>query len=213
MRAPCPPVAIVSILALFFAFVPVAAPVRAAPPLDYQDPPPDPPSAGLVVPLGPGQTKGSVPDRLPGTGNFQNLPALDESDSVVVDARRLPLWKAGKLDPVLTNACRLGDFASAPFDRLLVRFEAPDGRGALDYIPPERRHLLVDTRHLAAPNEIYYFKDAGFPTCQVWVENPVQPPRRLNPSGTSLDKADPKARAKIKALVKSWPHTPEPPPP
>lgn len=201
------------LLALFAGLDAPAA--HAAPPLDYQDPPPDPPGAGIVKPLDPGFLKGSTPDRLNGIGNFQNLPALDDSAFITVAVRPVPLWKAGYLDPVLTNACRLGDFASVPLNPMVVRFEPSggEGRGALQYVPPERRHLLVDLRHLAAPNEIYYFKDASFPTCQVWVENPVQPPRRLNPPGTSLDPADRHARTKTKALVQSWPQKPEPPPP
>jgi len=192
----------------------LVASAYAAPPLDYQDPPSDPPGAGLVSQLGPGQTKAEVPERLNGIGNFQNLPAQDESGFIVVAVRKEPLWKAGVLDPVLTNACRLGYFVSVPLNRMVVQFEAPGegegGRGALQYIPPDRRHLLVDVRHLAAPGEIYYFKDATSPACQVWVEN-LQAPRRLNAGGTSLAPRDPRAVAKVKAMVKSWPQKPEAP--
>jgi hypothetical protein len=208
--------ALVSLAALALAVAFAAGPLAAAPPVDYQEPPPDPPGAGTVKPLDPGFLQGSVPDRLSGVGNFQRLPAQDESGFITVAVRQEPYWKAGVLDPVLTNACRLGYFASVPLNRMLVRFEPQGGegeagRGALQYIPPDRRHLLVDTRNLARPNETYYFKDAAFPSCQVWVENP-QGKRFLNAGGTSLASADPKARAKMKALVASWPQKPEPPP-
>ena len=93
---------------------------------------------------------------------------------------------------MLTNACRLGDFASVPLNRMVVRFESPDGRGALQVILPDRRHLLVDRRDLARPGETYYFRDATFPTCQVWVENPCGP-APPHATGTSLPPPDPKA--------------------
>ncbi len=182
------------------------APAASAkqPPIDYRPPPDDPPGAGLLEPLAPGQIQGQVPERLKGVGPYQHLPAQDESGFVVMATRPDPYWKAGLLDPVLTNACRIGDFASVPLNRMVVRFESPDGRGALQVILPDRRHLLVDKRSLARPGETYYFRDASFPTCQVWVENPVRPLRRLNATGTSLPAPDPQALAKKKALFKAW---------
>ena len=174
------------------------------PPLDYQRPPPDPPAAGVLEPLGPGQIPGQLPERLDGVGAYQRLPAQDESGFVIVATRPGPYWQAGLLDPVLTDACQLGDFASVPLNRMVVRFEAPDGRTALQVILPDRRHLLVDKRNLARPGETYYFRDASYPSCQVWVENPVPPLRRLNAGGTSLPPPDKNAVAKEKALFKSW---------
>jgi len=201
MRAPSG-----SLIVLVLAAFAIAAPAAVAkqPPIDYQEPPPDPPGTGVLDPLGPGQVHGQVPERLDGVGPYQRLPSQDESGFVIVDTRSGPYWKAGLLDPVLTNACRIGDFASVPLNRMVVRFEAPEGRLALQVILPDRRHLLVDKRNLARPGEIYYFRDAAFPTCQVWVENPVRPLRRLNAGGTSLPPPDPQALAKEKALFKSW---------
>jgi hypothetical protein len=175
----------------------------AKPPIDYQDPPADPLGSGVVTPVGPGQIQPQMPERLNGVGAFQRLPFIDESGFVVVAVRNEPYWKAGLADPVLTNACRLGDFVSVPLNRMVVRFTSTEGPGALAYIPPDRRHLLVDRRALAKPGEIYYFLNSTFATCQVWVENPVKPLRRLT-KGTSLPPADPQALAKKKALIESW---------
>jgi hypothetical protein len=195
-----------ALIALVLAAVAAGTPPALAkqPPVDYQEPPPDPPGTGTLDPLSPGQMHGQVPERLEGVGPYQRLPSQDESGFVVVDTRPGPYWKAGLLDPVLTNACRIGDFASVPLNRMVVRFEAADGPGALQVILPDRRHLLVDKRNLARPGETYYFRDAAFPTCQVWVENPVKPLRKLNAGGTSLPPPDPQALAKEKALFKSW---------
>jgi len=186
-----------------------AAPALAKPPLDFQDPPPDPPVAGAIAPVGPGQFRGegTVPERLTGVGAFQRLPGIDESPTVVVAMRADPVWKAATFDPVLTNACRLGDFASVPLNPMVVQFRVPgggEGTGALQWIPPDRRHLLVDRRRLAAPGEAYYFEDASFPSCRVWVENLVRP-RKLGANGTSLPPADPAALKKEKAMIKAWP--------
>lgn len=182
-----------------------APPAQAKPPVDYQDPPLPPDGMGIVsTPLTPGQVHGTLSAMpLTGTGSFQRLPMIDESGFIVVDVRNEPYWKAGLLDPVLTNACRLGDFVSVPLNRMVVRFASTQGPGALSYIPPDKRHLLVDTRNLAKPGEIYYFLNSTFTTCEVYVENPVKPLRKLT-AGTSLDKPDPKALAKKKALIQSW---------
>jgi hypothetical protein len=189
------------LLALTFAF---AAAAQAKPPLDFQDPPPDPIGTGVLTPIGPGQMQAPVPERLTGVGSFQRLPFIDESGFIVVDVRKEPYWKVGYADPVLTNACRIGDFVSVPLNRMVVRFASTEGPGALAYIPPDRRHLLVDRRDLARPGETYYFLNSTYADCQVWVENPVRPYRRLNKGGTSLPPADPRALAKKKALIQSW---------
>ena len=191
-----------------------AGPALANPPLDYPDPPPDPPGTGVLNPVGPGQLHGTLPDRLTGVGPFQRLPAIDESPTVVVAINNDPTWRTATFDPVLTNACRLGDFLSVPLNPMVVRFAVPGrnetaGRGALQIIPPDRRHLLVDKRRLAAQGETYYFEDADFPTCRVWVENLARP-RRLGPDGTSLPPADPAALRKREAEIKAWPKQSQP---
>jgi len=170
-----------------------AAPAFAKPPLDYQDPP---------------------PTALTGVGPFEHLPAVDESATVVVSIKDDPTWRTATFDPVLTNACRLGDFASVPLNPMMVLFAVPGanasaGQGALQIIPPDRRHLLVDLRHLSAPGETYYFEDAAYPTCRVWVENLVRP-RKLGTAGTSLPVADPAALKKREAQIKSWPQQSQP---
>lgn len=181
-----------------------APPALAKPPLDYQDPPADPPASGQLARPSAGQLPGRIPDPLVGSGPFQRLPSYDDSRTIVVAVRDQPYWQAGRADPVLTNACRLGRFLTIPENTLVVRFTAPGGRGVLQLVPPDRRHLLFDAGRQARPGESYYFLDAGLPSCRVWVEGKGRP-RSLDSRGTALPKADPQALAKRKALIDSWP--------
>ena len=200
---------------LLFSLLLLAAwPAAAKPPLDYSDPPADPPASGILNPVGPGQQHGSLPERLDGVGPFQHLPAIDESPTVLVSIKNDPNWRNATFDPVLTNACRLGDFASVPLNPMMVRFTVPGrnetlGQGAVQIIPPDRRHLLVDLRRLAAPGETYYFEDAAYPSCRVWVENLVRP-RHLSSTGTSLPASAPGALRRREAEIKSWPKQTQP---
>ncbi len=150
---------------------------------------------------------GSVPPPLPGVGPFQRLPSIDETRWVVLAVRNKPYWKAGTLDPVLTNACRRGEFATATFNRMVVRFTDPSGAGALQVVVPTHRHLLFDQRNLAKPNETYFFFSSAQPDCQVWIEGKVKP-RILPPSGSIVPKQDPQALKKRKAVIDSWPQPP-----
>ena len=175
------------------------------PPIDPSAPAPLPPGTGQIGLLDPGFQHPPPDQRFDGVGSYQHLPAQDESPPDVWDVRNLPYWQAGYLDPVLTNACRLGDFASLPLNRMVVKFTAAAGSASLQIVLPDRRNLLVDTRGLELPGEIYYFKDSSYPTCQVWVEHPVRPYRRLNAQGNSLPPADPNALKKREAQIASWP--------
>ncbi|HIJ62430.1 MAG TPA: hypothetical protein HPQ04_07025 [Rhodospirillaceae bacterium] len=155
--------------------------------------PPDPPGAGRT------------PSPLTGPGNFFRLPFIDEHEPLVVEDHDLPYWKAGTADPLLTNACRLGDFVSAPFNRMLARFTGGDGPAALQVVLPSHRHLLYDRRKLASPGATYYFRDAGWPSCEVWVGGKA-PKRALDKlTGSSLPPADRNAAKKKKAMIDSWP--------
>lgn len=174
------------------------------PPVDYQEPPPDPPGVGEIQHAVPGQLPGSVPDRVVGPGPYERLPAIDESQFVVLAVRKTPYWKAGTRDAVLTDACRLGDFASVPLNRMVVQFTAPEGPAALQVVLPTHRHLLIDRRRLAQPSEVYFFHDAGLPDCEVWVDKPAVA-RKLGAGGSSLPPRDPQALAKKKQLIQSWP--------
>lgn len=182
-----------------------AASAFAKPPLDYQPPPPDPPESGKLASSGPRTLQGDIPQPLVGPGPFFRLPLVDESAWVVVETRSTPFWQAGKLDPVLTNACRRREFVSATPNRLVARFNGVQGRAFLQMIPVGYRFLLIDPRGFSTPEEIYYFRDSGLSTCQVWVAGRVVP-RQLDPvRGTSLPKPDPKALSKRLAEIKSWP--------
>lgn len=177
----------------------------AKPPLDYQDPPPDPPSSGTLGRPDDGHLKGSVPERLVAPGPFQRLPSIDETPWVVTAVSDRPYWTVGKADPVLTNACRLRDFGSLPLNRMVVRFNGEEGRGLLQVVPPTHRFLLIDKRKLSRPDETYYFLNTGLSTCEVWFIGKGKPRALNSPQNSSLPAPDPKALAKKKALINSWP--------
>ena len=175
------------------------------PPIDYHEPEPDPSGIGALSAPESGHLPGVVPDRLIGPGPYQHLPSLDETGWVVAAVRDQPFWKAGVADPVLTSACQLGDFASLPVNRIVVRFTGKGGRALLQVVAPHYRHLLVDRRKLARPGEIYYFHDAGLPTCQVWVEGGG--PAHSFPKGrnTVLPPPNRNAVKDRRAEINSWP--------
>jgi hypothetical protein len=163
------------------------------PPVDYHEPPPDPPEAGTTL------------ERAPYPGPFQNLPAIDESRWVPLPPRKEPWWTFGKLDPVLTEACRLGDFVTLPLNRIILQFQGDKGRALMQVVPPLYHHLLVDGRKLARPGVTYYFYDTARPDCEVRVDAGV--PVRSFPlgKGTALPPTSPQAVAKKKAEIAAWP--------
>jgi hypothetical protein len=190
---------------LLASIVGMAPPSAAKPPLDYQDPLPDPPQSGKIEQPNEGHLKGSIPDRLVAPGLFQRLPAIDETIWIVTAVSDQPYWTVGKPDPVLTNACRLDDFGSQTLNRMVVRFNGDEGRGLLLVVPPTHRHLLIDKRKLSRPAETYYFLNSGTTTCEVWFTGKGKP-RSLTPQqNSSLPLSDPKALIKRKALINSWP--------
>ncbi len=177
------------------------------PPIDYHEPAPDPPAAGQVLHNVPGQLAAPpIASPLVGPGPFQQLPAIDESHVVALPASRQAYWNFGKLDPVLTEACKLGDFVTAPTNRIVQPLAGSEGRAILQVVPPLYRHLLYDRRNLARPGVTYYFFDTARPSCEVRV--PANVALRSFPPGrtTGLPPADPRALQKRKALIKSWPN-------
>jgi hypothetical protein len=182
------------LLALLLAasVIPPAA-FGKTPPIDYHEPPPDPPEAG------------PTPDRLDRPGPFQNLPAIDESRWVPLPPHKEPWWKFGKVDPVLTEACRLGDFVTAPMNRIILQFQGDEGRALMQVVPPLYRHLLFDRRKLARPGVTYYFYDTALVDCEVRVDANMKVGSFPLGRGTALPPADPKALAKKKAEIAAWP--------
>ncbi len=130
---------------------------------------------------------------------------------MVAAVRDEPFWKAGVADPVLTDACRLGEFGSFPLNRIVVKFTGKGGRALLQVVAPAYRHLLFDRRGLARPNEIYYFHDTGLPSCDVWVEGESKPRAFARDRGTELPPPDRAALKNRLALIKSWPQHPSAP--
>jgi hypothetical protein len=144
-------------------------------------------------------------DRIIPPGPYQHLPSIDESIWVVAAVRDQPYWKAGVSDPVLTNACQLGDFGSLPLNRIVVKFTGKGGRALLQVVAPHYRHLLIDRRGLARPNEIYYFHDTGLASCEVWVEGESGPRAFAKGRNTVLPPAGRKDLKNRQALISSWP--------
>jgi hypothetical protein len=185
-----------------FAFLLLLLPAVAfgkSPPIDYHEPPPDPPGSGAIPNAPP------IPDRLVRPGPFQNLPAIDESHPVELPSVKQPYWSFGKLDPVLTEACRLGDFASQPINRIELHFVGDTGRARMQVIPPLYRNLLIDRRSLAKPGVTYYFLDTALPDCEVRVDKNVKLNSFAPGRTTALPPFNPRALAAKKAQIKSWP--------
>jgi hypothetical protein len=177
------------------------------PPLQGDPPPvPDPPEASRPAHPTPGQVvHPPQSDPLPGVGNFQRLPSIDETRDVVVVTRKKPYWKAGTFDPALSNACALGDFVTAEFNRMVAKFTDPTGTAVLQVVVPTHRHLLYDKRKLAKPGQTYFFLNNNLPTCKVWIEGKVQP-RVLDPArGTSVPPPPANALKKKLKEISSWP--------
>jgi len=171
-----------------------AAPAFAKnPPLDYHEPPPDPPEAGSTL------------ERAPYPGPFQNLPAIDESRWVPLPPRKEPWWTFGKVDPVLTEACRLGDFVTLPLNRIILQFQGEQGRALMQVVPPLYRQLLVDKRKLARAGVTYYFYDTASPDCEVRVDSNAKVGAFPQGRGTALPPASPKTLAQRKAQIAAWP--------
>ena len=193
-----------AILLALLLLIPAAG--WAKPPLDPPVTPPDPPGTAQLSTDHPGQLpQPKVSPPLTGVGPFAHLPSIDESLRVVLATRNKPYWQAGTFDPSLSNACALGDFVTAPLNRMVVVFTGKDGHAALQVVVPDRRHLLYDRRNLARPGETYFFKDASWPSCKVWIEGKVAP-GKLNPArGTSLPKPDPGALKKKLKAIDGWP--------
>ena len=185
-------------LAFLLLLLPAIAWAKS-PPIDYQEPPPDPPGAGAIPNAPP------IPDRLVRPGAFQNLPAIDESHPVPLPPSKVPYYRFGKIDPVLTEACRLGQFVTAPTNRVILQFQGDQGRAVVQVVPPLLRHLLHDTRNLAKKGVTYYFFDTNQPDCEVKVDVNVLVNSFPGSQGTALPPYDPKALAQRQALIRSWP--------
>lgn len=158
------------------------------PPVDYKDPPPS-----------------ETPAPFPYPGPYQNVPAIDESRWAPLPPSKEPWWSFGKLDPVLTEACRIGDFVSLPLNRIILQFQGEKGRAMMQVVPAAYRQLLVDRRKLARPGVTYYFYDTASPDCEVRVDAKTAIQSFPLGRGTALPPADPKAIAKKKAEIASWP--------
>jgi len=187
------------IFALLLILLAPSAVSAKSPPTDYREPPPDPPGSGAVANAPP------IPDRLTRPGAFQQLPTIDESLWVALPPVQKPYWSFGKVDPVLSEACRLGDFVTLPLNRIVLQFAGTEGRAVFQVVPPLYRHLLVDRRSLARQGVAYYFFDTAQPDCEVRVDANVKVRSFPNGNGTALPPNSPKALQKRLAEIRNWP--------
>lgn len=186
----------------------LTAPALAKPPIDGDHPfAPTPPEALKPANPTPGQVihPPSPEPPLPGVGNFERLPSIDETKDVVVVVRKKPYWQAGTFDPALSNACALGDFVTSELNRMVIRFTDPAGPAVMQVVVPTHRHLLYDRRNLAKPNQSYFFMNSNLPNCKVWIQGKVTPRALDLNRGTSLPKPKASALTNKKKAISSWP--------
>jgi hypothetical protein len=92
-------------------------------------------------------------------------PAL--AGTVVVTSSA-PYWQVGVRDNDLSRACSLNIFGPARLGALVARFTGPDGPALLDVAKGSGNNLR-DPKHLAKPNEDYFFRNAATTSCEVLV--------------------------------------------
>lgn len=86
----------------------------------------------------------------------------------VVVSSTAPYWQVGVRDNDLSRACSLGQFGPLWPGALVARFTGPEGPALLDVAKGDGRNLR-DPKHLAKPNEDYFFRNAATTSCEVLV--------------------------------------------
>src|SRR6185312_13056710 len=96
------------------------------------------------------------------------LAAAPAGAGEVVLTSKLPYWQVGVRDDALSRACSLNDFGPLHPGDLVARFTGPEGGALLD-IAKGTGVNLPDPKHLALPNEDYFFRNTGTTSCEVLV--------------------------------------------
>ena len=90
-----------------------------------------------------------------------------EAGTVVLKSS-LPYWQVGVRDNDLSLACSLNTFGPLRLGALVARFTGPEGPALLDVAKGSGSNLR-DPKHLAKPNEDYFFRNAATTSCEVLV--------------------------------------------
>jgi hypothetical protein len=87
---------------------------------------------------------------------------------LVVLTSKAPYWKVGARDDELSLECSLDQFSPLHPGELVARFVGPQGTALLDVAKGSGLNLR-DPKHLARPNEDYFFRNVGTTSCEVLV--------------------------------------------
>ena len=77
-----------------------------------------------------------------------------------------PYWRVGQLDPVLSKACRKGEFGQRKLKLLTIGFVGGQGRAQTGIA--KTGWNLVDPNRLAQPKTTYHFFNQGYSDCKVY---------------------------------------------
>jgi hypothetical protein len=94
--------------------------------------------------------------------------AAPAAAGTVVVTSSAPYWQVGVRDSDLSRACSLNLFGPAHLGALVARFTGPEGPALLD-VAKGSGNNLHDPKHLAKPNEDYFFRNAATTSCEVLV--------------------------------------------
>lgn len=96
------------------------------------------------------------------------LPAVPAAAEQVVLTSKRPYWEVGKRDILLGRECSLARFTPSALGHFVARFEGKTGAGILDVAMGNGANLW-DPLHCAEPDEVYYFRNPGTTSCEVFV--------------------------------------------
>ena len=96
------------------------------------------------------------------------IAAAPSSAGEVVLTSKSPYWQVGVRDDALSRACSLNAFGPLHPGDLVARFTGPEGSALLDVAKGTGVNLR-DPKHLALPNEDYFFRNTGTTSCEVLV--------------------------------------------
>ena len=77
-----------------------------------------------------------------------------------------PYWQVGQLDPLLSKACRKGDFCQRKLKLLTIGFIGGKGRAQTGIA--KTGWNLADPNGLAQPKMTYHFFNQGYSNCKVY---------------------------------------------
>ena len=108
-----------------------------------------------------------MPTRLPLLA-FALVLACPAWAGTVVLTSKVPYWQVGARDDELSLECSLDQFTPLHPGELVARFVGPQGTALLDVAKGTGLNLR-DPKHLARPNEDYFFRNVGTTSCEVLV--------------------------------------------